>query len=82
MSRPAPQTAAYVSAGQCNGHGLTLSMQQFATMSRQEKRSLKRRKSRQAELAFSAVPSLQQLIKGNKEIGVGTIGVTAVTGHF
>uniref|UniRef100_H3BVY6 SUN domain containing ossification factor n=1 Tax=Tetraodon nigroviridis TaxID=99883 RepID=H3BVY6_TETNG len=76
------QTAAYMSASQCNGHGLTLSMQQLATMSRQEKRSLKRRKSRPAEMPFSAVPSLQQLIKGNKEISVGTIGVTAVTGHF
>lgn len=82
MSRLALQTAAYMSASQCNGHGLTLSMQQLATMSRQEKRSLKRRKSRHTELPFSAVPSLQQLIKGNKEISVGTIGVTAVTGHF
>uniref|UniRef100_A0A8P4K5I2 SUN domain-containing ossification factor n=1 Tax=Dicentrarchus labrax TaxID=13489 RepID=A0A8P4K5I2_DICLA len=29
----------------------------------------------------ASLPSLQQLMKGNKEISVGTIGVTAVTGH-
>uniref|UniRef100_A0A669ECN6 SUN domain containing ossification factor n=1 Tax=Oreochromis niloticus TaxID=8128 RepID=A0A669ECN6_ORENI len=57
--------------------------------SRQEKRSTKRRKSRQTELQFphmpagsvGSLPSLQQLMKGNKEMSVGTIGVTAVTGH-
>ncbi|XP_011612880.2 SUN domain-containing ossification factor [Takifugu rubripes] len=82
VSRLAPQTPPYTSASLCNGHGLTLGTQQLATMSRQEKRLLKRQKSRQAELPFSAVPSLQQLIKGNKEISVGTIEMTAVTGHF
>ncbi|XP_039666274.1 SUN domain-containing ossification factor isoform X3 [Perca fluviatilis] len=73
----------------CNGHGPSFSLHQSPTKSRQEKRSLKRRKSRQTELQFptmrrgslGSLPSLQQLIKGNKEISVGTIGVTAVTGH-
>ncbi|XP_036834200.1 SUN domain-containing ossification factor isoform X1 [Oncorhynchus mykiss] len=55
------------------------------------KRSVKRRRSRQGDLQFSsrqtggaavnALHSLQQLIKGNKEISVGTIRATAVTGH-
>ncbi|KAK7889323.1 hypothetical protein WMY93_024883 [Mugilogobius chulae] len=56
---------------------------------RQEKRSMKRRKSKQTELPFpslptggvSSLPCLQTLMKGNKDISVGTIGVTAVTGH-
>ncbi|XP_034440141.1 SUN domain-containing ossification factor isoform X4 [Hippoglossus hippoglossus] len=74
----------------CNGHGLSIPLQQPPTKSRQEKRSVKRRKSRQTELQFphvmtgdsvASLPSLQQLMKGNKEISVGTIGVTAVTGH-
>ncbi|XP_071262340.1 SUN domain-containing ossification factor-like isoform X5 [Salvelinus alpinus] len=55
-----------------------------------KKRSAKRQRSRQVELQLSSrqtggamhsLPSLQQLIKGNKEISVGTIGPTAVTGH-
>nr|XP_029488756.1 SUN domain-containing ossification factor [Oncorhynchus nerka] len=55
------------------------------------KRSVKRRRSRQGDLQFSsrqtggaavnALHSLQQLIKGNKEISVGAIRATAVTGH-
>ncbi|XP_068581427.1 SUN domain-containing ossification factor-like isoform X2 [Cebidichthys violaceus] len=55
----------------------------------QQQQQQQRRKSLQTELRFPAMqgggvaslPSLQQLIKGNKEISVGTIGVTAVTGH-
>ncbi|XP_031689293.1 SUN domain-containing ossification factor isoform X4 [Oncorhynchus kisutch] len=55
-----------------------------------KKRSAKRQRSRQVELqlssrqtggAMNSLPSLQQLIKGNKKISVGTIGPTAVTGH-
>lgn len=50
---------------------------------------MKRRKSRQTELQFPAMqgggvaslPSLQQLMKGNEEMGVGAIGVTVVGGH-
>uniref|UniRef100_A0A1A8PDI4 SUN domain-containing ossification factor n=1 Tax=Nothobranchius rachovii TaxID=451742 RepID=A0A1A8PDI4_9TELE len=57
--------------------------------SRQEKRWTKRRKSRQSELQFphepgggaGSLPSLQELMKGNKELNVRTIGVTAVPGH-
>ncbi|XP_060934809.1 SUN domain-containing ossification factor isoform X2 [Limanda limanda] len=72
----------------CNGHGLSIPLPPPPTKSRQEKRSVKRRKSRQTELQFvmpgegvASLPSLQQLMKGNKEISVGTIGVTAGTGH-
>ncbi|XP_029285158.1 SUN domain-containing ossification factor isoform X2 [Cottoperca gobio] len=76
-------------AGLCNGHSLPFSLQQPPTMPRHEKRSMKRRKSRQMELQFptlrgggvGSLASLQQLMKRNKEISVGTIGVTAVTGH-
>lgn len=71
----------YPSAGLCNVHSLNLPIQQTLTLSRQEKRSMKRRKSRQTELQFSAMPTLQYLMKGNKEIGATTAGVTAVTGH-
>uniref|UniRef100_A0A8C7TNK0 SUN domain-containing ossification factor n=1 Tax=Oncorhynchus mykiss TaxID=8022 RepID=A0A8C7TNK0_ONCMY len=55
-----------------------------------KKRSAKRQRSRQVELqlssrqtggAMNSLPSLQQLIKGNKKISVGTIGPTTVTGH-
>ncbi|XP_075895361.1 SUN domain-containing ossification factor isoform X2 [Nelusetta ayraudi] len=80
---PAPPPAPLFprSVGLCNGHGLALPVQQIGAKTRQEKRSEKRRRSRQAELQFPTVPSLQQLMKGNKDISVGTIGVTAVTGH-
>ncbi|XP_056132514.1 SUN domain-containing ossification factor isoform X2 [Lampris incognitus] len=85
-----PSSPLLSSSGLCNGHTLPFALHQPSyAKSRQEKRSVKRRKSRQAELRFSSVPgrgvaslpSLQQLIKGNEEISVGTIGVTAVTGH-
>ncbi|XP_028443224.1 SUN domain-containing ossification factor isoform X3 [Perca flavescens] len=84
-----PPSPVFPSAGLCNGHGPSFSLHQSPAKSRQEKRSMKRRKSRQTELQFptmqrgslGSLPSLQQLIKGNKEISVGTIGVTAVTGH-
>lgn len=75
LSHVPPPPPIYPSARQCNGDSLNL------TMSRQEKRSMKRRKSRQTELQFSAMPTLQQLLKGNKEIGGTTTGVTAVSGH-
>ncbi|XP_061681533.1 SUN domain-containing ossification factor isoform X2 [Syngnathoides biaculeatus] len=54
------------------------------TKSRQERRSTKRRKSRQTELAggrVASLPSLRQLMKQSKELGVGTIRVTAVSGQ-
>ncbi|XP_008405590.1 SUN domain-containing ossification factor isoform X3 [Poecilia reticulata] len=88
-SRLPPPPPICPSAGMCNGHGLSFPLTQPPAKSRQEKRSLKRRKSRQTELQFPPVPggsvdslpSLQQLMKGNKEMSVGTIRVTAVTGH-
>ncbi|KAM3620090.1 uncharacterized protein V6R79_018210 [Siganus canaliculatus] len=88
-SRLPPPSPIFPSAGLCNGHDLHFSLLQPPVKSRQEKRSVKRRKSRQTELPFAtmtaggvaSLPSLQQLMKGNKEISVGTIGVTAVTGH-
>ncbi|XP_034085658.1 SUN domain-containing ossification factor isoform X3 [Gymnodraco acuticeps] len=88
-SRLPPPSPIRSSTDLCNGHSLPFSLQQCPTKSRQDKRSMKRRKSRQMELQFPALrgggvgslPSLQQLMKGNKEISVGTIGVTAITGH-
>ncbi|XP_073333200.1 SUN domain-containing ossification factor isoform X2 [Pagrus major] len=88
-SRLPPPSPIYPSPGLCNGLSLPFHLQQTAAKSRQEKRSIKRRKTRQTELQFptmtkgsvGSLPSLQQLMKGNKEISVGTIGVTAVTGH-
>ncbi|XP_014847976.1 PREDICTED: SUN domain-containing ossification factor-like isoform X2 [Poecilia mexicana] len=88
-SRLPPPPPICPSAGMYNGHGLSFPLTQPPAKSRQEKRSLKRRKSRQTELQFPPVPgggvdslpSLHQLMKGNKEMSVGTIRVTAVTGH-
>ncbi|CAN9500638.1 unnamed protein product [Ophioblennius macclurei] len=88
-SRLPPPSPVFPSASMCNGHGLPFPLSQPPAKSRQEKRSVKRRKSRQTELHFphmppggvTTLPSLQQLMKGNKEMSVGTIGVTAVTGH-
>ncbi|KAF7668518.1 hypothetical protein LDENG_00009040 [Lucifuga dentata] len=88
-SRLPPPSPIFSSSGLCNGYTMAFPLRQPPTMSRQEKRATKRRKSRQTELQFpsvpggglSSLPSLQQLMKGNKEISVGTIGVTAVTGH-
>lgn len=80
-----PPPSPLLPPGLCNGHSLSFPLQQPP----RTKRSMKRRKSRQTELQFpslptggvSSLPSLQTLIKGNKDISVGTIGVTAVTGH-
>ncbi|XP_075383691.1 SUN domain-containing ossification factor isoform X6 [Tenrec ecaudatus] len=57
-----------------------------------EKRALKRRRSKvqdQGQLIKTLIqtksgslPSLHDIIKGNKEITVGTFGVTAVSGHI
>ncbi|XP_061539593.1 SUN domain-containing ossification factor isoform X1 [Phycodurus eques] len=52
--------------------------------SRQERRSTKRRRLRQTELAegrVASLPGLRQLMKHSKELGVGTIRVTAVSGQ-
>ncbi|KAK5869959.1 hypothetical protein PBY51_024631 [Eleginops maclovinus] len=81
-SRLPPPSPIRSSTDLCNGHSLPFSLQQPPTKSRQEKRSMKRRKSRQTELQFPALrggglaslPSLQQLMKGNKEISVGPSG--------
>uniref|UniRef100_A0A1A7WG90 SUN domain containing ossification factor n=1 Tax=Iconisemion striatum TaxID=60296 RepID=A0A1A7WG90_9TELE len=88
-SRLPPPSPIYPSADMCNGHGLSFPLSQPLAKSRQEKRWMKRRKSRQTELQFphepgggvGSLPSLQELMKGNKELNVGTIGVTAVPGH-
>uniref|UniRef100_A0A8C6TF52 SUN domain-containing ossification factor n=1 Tax=Neogobius melanostomus TaxID=47308 RepID=A0A8C6TF52_9GOBI len=87
-SRLPPPSPVLPPNGLCNGHSLSFSLNQ-PPKSRQEKRSLKRRKSKQTELPFpslptggvGSLPNLQTLMKGNKDISVGTIGVTAVTGH-
>ncbi|XP_028386559.1 SUN domain-containing ossification factor isoform X5 [Phyllostomus discolor] len=57
-----------------------------------EKRALKRRRSKvqdQGKLIKTLIqtksgslPSLQDIIRGNKELAVGTFGVTAVSGHI
>lgn len=57
-----------------------------------EKRALKRRRSKvqdQGELIKTLIqaksgslPSLKDIIRGNKELAVGTFGVTAVSGHM
>ncbi|XP_068175254.1 SUN domain-containing ossification factor isoform X2 [Antennarius striatus] len=73
----------------CNGHDVVFPQHQPLAKSRQEKRSMKRQKLPQTELQFPSIPgegvgslpSLQHLMKGNKQISVGTIGVTAVSGH-
>ncbi|XP_054443731.1 SUN domain-containing ossification factor isoform X2 [Pteronotus mesoamericanus] len=59
---------------------------------RTEKRALKRRRSKvqdQGKLIKTLIqtksgslPSLQDIIRGNKELTVGTFGVTAVSGHI
>ncbi|KAI1892019.1 hypothetical protein AGOR_G00149680 [Albula goreensis] len=58
---------------------------------RTEKRAFKRRRSKMAEqgkyvgevlqVQTPAMPTLEDIMKGNKELSVGTFGVTAVTGH-
>ncbi|XP_071201802.1 SUN domain-containing ossification factor isoform X4 [Salvelinus alpinus] len=79
--------------GLCNGHAALPLPSYLTTLPLPpSKRSVKRRRSRQADLQFSSrqtggaavnsLHSLQQLIKGNKEISVGTIRATAVTGHI
>ncbi|CAB1332009.1 unnamed protein product [Coregonus sp. 'balchen'] len=74
----------------CNGHAALPIPLCLPSLPPSKKRSAKRQRSRQLELqlssrqtggAVNSLPSLQQLIKGNKEISVGTIGATAVTGH-
>ncbi|KAM8874829.1 LOW QUALITY PROTEIN: SUN domain-containing ossification factor [Spinachia spinachia] len=82
-----PPSPVLPSSGLCNGHPLPFLLQRPPV--RPERRSVKRRKSRQTELQFPAMqgggvaslPSLQQLMKGNEEMAVGAIGVTAVSGH-
>ncbi|XP_071005627.1 SUN domain-containing ossification factor-like isoform X3 [Oncorhynchus clarkii lewisi] len=73
-----------------NGHAALPVPLCLTSLPPSKKRSAKRQRSRQVELqlssrqtggAMNSLPSLQQLIKGNKKISVGTIGPTAVTGH-
>ncbi|KAM3840153.1 SUN domain-containing ossification factor isoform 2-T2 [Vipera latastei] len=68
--------------GLCNGQ-----IQKTKT----DKRSLKRRRSKVPEqqklikaiqTKTGSLPSLHDIIKGNKDITVGTFGVTAVSGHL
>lgn len=57
-----------------------------------EKRALKRRRAKAPEQGkliktliqtkTGSLPSLHDIIKGNKELTVGTLGVTAVSGHL
>ncbi|XP_049573335.1 SUN domain-containing ossification factor isoform X5 [Syngnathus scovelli] len=52
--------------------------------SRQERRATKRRKSRQTETPegrLTSLPALEQLMKRRKELGMGAITVTAVSGQ-
>ncbi|XP_015263287.1 PREDICTED: SUN domain-containing ossification factor [Gekko japonicus] len=59
---------------------------------RTEKRALKRRRAKAPEQGklmktliqtkTGSLPSLHDIIKGNKELTVGTLGVTAVSGHL
>ncbi|XP_053247046.1 SUN domain-containing ossification factor isoform X2 [Podarcis raffonei] len=70
-------------AGLCNGQ-----IQKTKT----EKRALKRRRSKAPEqekllktliqTKTGSLPSLHDIIKGNKDLTVGTLGVTAVSGHL
>ncbi|XP_078801751.1 SUN domain-containing ossification factor isoform X2 [Oryzias latipes] len=86
-SRLPPPSPTFPSAGLCNGHALPFPPSQPSAKSRQEKRSMKRRKSRQTDLHFphmpggGALPALQQFMKGNKEMSVGTIRVSTLSGH-
>ncbi|XP_044295355.1 SUN domain-containing ossification factor isoform X3 [Varanus komodoensis] len=69
--------------GLCNGQ-----VQKTKT----EKRALKRRRSKAPEqeklvktlmqTKAGSLPSLHDIIKGNKDLTVGTLGVTAVSGHL
>ncbi|NXG64513.1 SUCO factor, partial [Hemiprocne comata] len=55
-----------------------------------EKRAIKRRRSKDQgkliktliQTKSGSMPSLRDIIKGNKDITVGTLGVTAVSGHI
>ncbi|XP_064189593.1 SUN domain-containing ossification factor isoform X2 [Anguilla rostrata] len=67
----------------CNGHP--------PPRTRTEKRAIKRRRSKMLEQGryggealpgrAASMPTLEDLMKGNKDMSVGTFGVTAVTGH-
>ncbi|XP_054977420.1 SUN domain-containing ossification factor isoform X4 [Sorex araneus] len=69
--------------GLCNGQ---------SQKTKTEKRALKRRRSKVQEQGkliktliqtkSGSLPSLHDIIKGNKDISVGTFGVTAVSGHI
>ncbi|XP_028299382.1 SUN domain-containing ossification factor isoform X2 [Gouania willdenowi] len=76
-SRLPPPSPVYPPSGMCNGHALSFPLSQPLIKSRQEKRSVKRRKSRQTELQFPPLPASGvgslHLMKGNKEMRVGTI---------
>ncbi|KAM9832429.1 SUN domain-containing ossification factor [Neosynchiropus ocellatus] len=88
-SRHPPPSPVPTVPGLCNGHEPPLLLLPPTAKNRQEKRSMKRRKSRQTELLLPPIPGgrvgslpcLEQLMKRNEELSVGTIRVTPVTGH-
>ncbi len=84
----------FSSAPSMNGHDPTLcNGEPPPTKSKMEKRSLKRRKSKNAEqtearhvgeilpLPVTVMPTLEELVKGKVDLGVATFGRTAVTGR-
>lgn len=90
----------FSSAPSMNGHDPTLCNSEppppptlSPAKSKIEKRSLKRRKSKNAEqqearrvgeilsLPVTVMPTLEELMKGKAELGVATFGRTAVTGR-
>lgn len=85
----------FSSAPSMNGHDPTLcNGEPPPPMSKMEKRSLKRRKSKNAEqqearhvgeilpLPVTVMPTLEELMKGKADLGVATFGRTAVTGQI
>uniref|UniRef100_A0A671MZX6 SUN domain-containing ossification factor n=1 Tax=Sinocyclocheilus anshuiensis TaxID=1608454 RepID=A0A671MZX6_9TELE len=84
----------FSSAPSMNGHDPTLcNGEPPPAKSKMEKRSLKRRKSKNAEqqearrvgeilpLPVTVVPTLEELMKGKADLGMATFGRTAVTGR-
>ncbi|XP_018589811.2 SUN domain-containing ossification factor-like isoform X2 [Scleropages formosus] len=71
------------SEGSCHSDE-PLSSSQPAPMTRMEKKAFKRRRSRLNEQGRSTrelLPTLEDIMKGSKDMGIGTFGVTAVSGQ-